>query len=44
MAMSQPADFDNHEGESSVLDTLTRQQLDQAAIDYNENKQVTEPN
>jgi hypothetical protein len=31
---------DFEEGEDSVLDSLTREQLEQAAEDYDENKQV----
>ena len=38
--MGEPVPRDIHEGENSVLDSLTRVQLDQAAEEYDENKQV----
>jgi hypothetical protein len=31
---------DFKEGEDTILDSFTREQLEQAAVEYNENKQV----
>jgi hypothetical protein len=38
--MGAPSIHESNEEEDSVLDSLTREQLDQAAEDYDENKQV----
>jgi hypothetical protein len=40
--MSVPGPHDIHEGENSVLDSLTLEHLHQAAKEYDENNQVTE--